>query len=181
LKNFSIDFPQTNIYIPLQIQAWRFALFNWINNSVLIDSTYNAWPESMLKMIQNTIYLRDSLFKNYKILFVIWDMRELGIKSNQEHKRLYYYLRNFWEIISIWTKTKENFWSHLSNFKYSKNAGKFLYNFLNNSKEKYIILFKWSQNTIFVEEALKEVLVSKNNFQKLVRQSEFWLKKKESY
>jgi hypothetical protein len=180
LNDFGINVPN-KIYIPLEIQPWIFTLFNWINRSVLIDSSYNAEPESMLSMIQNTIYLRDSIFKNYKILFVIWDMRELWKRSNQEHKKLYKYLKNFWEIISIWEKTKENFWPHLANFKYSNLASKFIRNFLNNSNEKYIVLFKWSQNAIFIEEAIKEVLLDKDNRKKLIRQSDFWKKKKESY
>ena len=80
LKNFGVNYIEAWNYVDLVNQNGRFNLFNWINGSVLIDSTYNAWPASMLKMIENTVYLRNSIFRKYHILFVIWDMRELGVK-----------------------------------------------------------------------------------------------------
>ena len=42
--------------------------------------------------------------------------------------------------------------------------------------EKFIILFKWSQNTIFLEEAIKEVLKNKEDEKELVRQESYWKK-----
>ena len=39
----------TEDFINLSIQSWRFSIFEWINGSILIDSTYNTWPESMKK------------------------------------------------------------------------------------------------------------------------------------
>lgn len=181
LENFWVNYIASWSYIELINQPWRFNLFNWINWSVLIDSTYNAWPASMFKMIQNTVYLRNSIFKNYEILFVIWDMRELWTKSRQEHRKLYHYLNAYWKIISIWKETRDNFGSHLWSFKYASDAWLFLKDYLERSEKKYIILFKWSQNTIFTEEALKQVLADKNNAKKLVRQDDYWMKNKKNY
>lgn len=181
LENFWVNYIQAWTYIELINQSGRFNLFNWINWSVLVDSTYNAWPASMFKMIQNTVYLRDSIFRNYEILFVIGDMRELWVKSRQEHRKLYYYLNTYWKIISIWKETRDNFGNHLWSFKYASDAWLFLKDYLERSDKKYIILFKWSQNTIFTEEALKQVLADKNNVKKLVRQDDYWMKKKKNY
>lgn len=181
LKELGVEFIPREASLKLKIQPWRFDLYNWINWSVLIDSSYNSCPESMFKMIENTKKLRKDIFKDYKMLFVIWDMRELWEKTNTEHKKLYTYLKSHWEIISIWKETKNNFWKHLKNFKYSKDAWKFLKEYLKEQSEKYLILFKWSQNTIFVEEALKEVLNDYTNIDKLVRQDKFWLDKKNKY
>lgn len=181
LKNFWVNYIEAWSYINLINQSGRFNLFNWVNGSVLIDSTYNAWPASMLKMIENTVYLRDSIFKKYEILFVIWDMRELWKKSNQEHRKLYHYLKSYWKIVSIWKETEHNFWKHLWNFKYSKDAWLFVKDYLERSDKKYIVLFKWSQNTIFTEEALKEVLADKRNAKRLVRQDAYWLENKKNY
>ena len=50
--------------------------------------------------------------------------------------------------------------------------------FLKRSDEKWIILFKGSQNTIFLEEAVKQVLVNKEDAKRLTRQSEWWMQKK---
>lgn len=181
LKNFGVNYIEAWNYVDLVNQNGRFNLFNWINGSVLIDSTYNAWPASMLKMIQNTVYLRDSIFRNYRILFVIWDMRELGVKSRQEHRKLYHYLKTYWKIVSIWKETMQNFGHHLWNFKYASDAWLFVRDYIEKSNEKYIVLFKWSQNTIFTEEALKEVLADKRNAKRLVRQDDYWLENKKNY
>jgi hypothetical protein len=41
-----------------------------------------------------------------------------------------------------------------------------------------LVLFKWSQNTIFLEEAIKYVLRYPEDGKKLCRQSTWWLEKK---
>jgi len=48
------------------------------------------------------------------------------------------------------------------------------------SDERYIILFKGSQNTIYTEEALSELL-PKSEHKKLPRQEKFWKQKKEVF
>lgn len=50
--------------------------------------------------------------------------------------------------------------------------------FLKRSDEKWIILFKGSQNTIFLEEAVKQVLANKADVKYLTRQSDRWMEKK---
>ena len=49
---------------------------------------------------------------------------------------------------------------------------------LKNTDEKWIILFKGSQNTIFLEEAVKRFLKNSEDIQHLTRQSDWWIKKK---
>ena len=49
---------------------------------------------------------------------------------------------------------------------------------LKNTDEKWIILFKGSQNTIFLEEAVKRFLKNSKDIEHLTRQSDWWLKKK---
>jgi UDP-N-acetylmuramoyl-tripeptide--D-alanyl-D-alanine ligase len=177
---FDIQFEDEE-YIELTNQPGRFSIFKWINDSVLIDSTYNAWPESMKKMIQNTIKLRDKVYSDYKIWFVIWDMRELWEVSLDEHKKLFEELSSADLLLSIWEQTKWAFPKNIKNFTYSRDAGIYLKEFLENSTDKYLILFKWSQNTIFSEEALKQVLGNKDDREKLVRQDFVWIEKKRDY
>lgn len=179
---FWVELKSSYAYINFKIIPWRFNLFNWINNSVLVDSTYNSSPESLLQMAENTRLIRDEIFRNYKIILVIWDMRELWDKAQPEHKRLFNMLKTYWPIISVWPLTKANFWHHLSNFKYSRDAWKYLRKYIEKNKsDRFIILFKWSQNTIFMEEAIKEVLYDKKQEGLLVRQEKFWLERKKSY
>ncbi len=177
LDYLKIHYPK-NINIEFKNQWWRFSIFKWINDSVLIDSTYNAWPESMKKMIDNTLSLKEKLFSDYKIIFMIWDMRELWNFSKEKHIELYNYLKDKWKNISIWKETEKYFWKEVINFKSSIDAWIYLKWLLEKNNEKYIVLFKWSQNTIFVEESLKQVLLEKNDIEKLVRQDKFWLAKK---
>ena len=48
-------------------------------------------------------------------------------------------------------------------------------------KQETIVYAKWSQNTIFIEEGLKILLKNKSDIQKLPRQAEFWMQKKEDF
>ncbi len=176
----------TNNFFNLDLQPGRFSIFQWINNSVLIDSTYNAAPESMIKMIKNTNYLRDNAFTDYKLWFVIWDMRELWSNSEKSHKELANSLLNADFVVTVWIETMKYLLPELDwrvnsirNYKLSKDAWIFINNLLlENKQDKFLILFKWSQNTIFTEEALKEVLLNELDKKALVRQSNEWLKKK---
>ncbi len=175
LDYLKINYPLDN-YLELKNQWWRFSIFKWVNNSILIDSTYNAWPESMKKMIENTISIRDNLFSDYKLWFIMWDMRELWKYSEEKHKEIFDLVKNSDLLLSIWKETKKYFWKQVKNFISSKEAWKYLKEALEKTKEKYVILFKWSQNTIFCEEALKEILKDKNDIKKLVRQETYWEK-----
>lgn len=173
----------------ITLQAWRFGIFQWIWNSILIDSSYNSAPESMKLMIKNTFSLRDDFYLDYKIGFVVWDMRELWESSEQEHKNLAQYLEKADFVVTVWNETKKYLFNELegkipllTNFVSSKKAWIFVENILKEHKhEKYIILFKWSQNTIFIEEALKEVLLNEIDKKKLVRQNQYWIKKKNDF
>jgi len=169
---------KNNLKLNYKMQAGRFSLFNWINNSILIDSSYNAWPESMKKMIENTIKLRDEVFIDYKLWFVIWDMRELWKDSDKLHKKIGKTLDKYDLVYTVWKEMKKNLKKENS-FLSSKEAWLKLKDFLKISNDKYLILFKWSQNTIFIEEALKQVLENEKDAIVLVRQSNYWMKQKE--
>lgn len=178
LNNFWVNISNNDESLELENQFWRFNIFSWIKDSILIDSTYNAWYESMKKMIENIRVLKNTIYKDYKLWFVIWDMRELWNFSKEEHEKLYLKLKDNDLLISIWKETKKYFPENIKNFSSSKDAWIYLKSLLYKNSYKYIILFKWSQNTIFTEEALKQVLLNKVDENKLVRQDELWLNKK---
>ncbi len=179
-KWFLLDY-EDNDYISFDIQKWRFDIYEWINESTIVDSSYNAWPQSVLKMIDNTLDIKKNLFQDYKVLFVLWDMRELWVNSASQHKKIFQYANKFGEIVSVWKETKEYFWEHLWNFKYSIEAGEFLKKYIELKNDKFIILFKWSQNTIFLEESIKVLLKNPLDRNNLVRQDPFWIEKKKNY
>ena len=188
LKNFTKQDIIIENTINIEIQPWRYSIFQWINKNILIDSTYNAWPESMKKMIKNIFFLKENLFKNYKIILVLWDMRELWEEiSKNEHEKLYNNVKKADLIYTVWKemqylvdilKTHTYKWI-LNNYKNSTKAWIDLKKYLDeNKKIKHIVLFKWSQNTIYIEEALKQILKNKEDEARLVRQSNDWMNKK---
>ncbi|PID87629.1 hypothetical protein CSB07_00405 [Candidatus Gracilibacteria bacterium] len=181
LNDYGIKINNNQEFLELENQAGRFSIFKGINNSVLIDSTYNAGFESMKKMINNTRQLQKQIYKDYKLCFVIGDMRELGKYAQEEHKKLFNEFDASDLLISVGKETKAYFPNNIKNFSSSTKAGLYLKGFIEKSKEKYLILFKGSQNTIFIEESLKQILLDKNDEKKLVRQNNYWLEKKKKY
>ncbi|PZM85729.1 hypothetical protein DLH72_01530 [Candidatus Gracilibacteria bacterium] len=179
LEKFGFDFStfEEEILINFELQNGRFRVFNGIFDSILIDSSYNSGPESMKAMIKNAVKIKKDIFPDYKNLFVLGDMREIGDNSSEKHKELFEFASKYGEIISVGKETLENFGKHIGNFKYSRQAGKILKSYLEENKdEKFVILFKGSQNTIFLEEAIKEVLKNKDDEKYLVRQEKYWKK-----
>jgi UDP-N-acetylmuramyl pentapeptide synthase len=181
LEDLWVRFDKLDEILIMENQAGRFNIFTWINNSILVDSSYNAGPESMKKMIDNVVILRKRLYPDYKLWFVIWDMRELWKFSEDSHKQLFIDLKSNDLLISVWKETSKYFDEATHKFLSSKEAWIFLKEKLLNSDDKYIVLFKWSQNTIFVEEALKQVLLDGNDEKKLVRQDKVWMNKKNKF
>ncbi len=170
-----------NIHLELSWQKARFAILQGINNSILVDSTYNAWPESMKKIIEDTQVLQQNLYRDYKIWYCLWDMREIWPTSWELHKEIYTLINSSDLIVCSNPEMMENFWEKAHKFKTSREAWKFLKNFLEKTNDKYLILFKWSQNTVFMEEALIQVLENKADEHKLCRQEDFWKQTKQEY
>lgn len=76
-----------------QLQPGRCSLFAGKEGSVLIDSTYNASPLSMRKLIDTAIMIQKSLPKKRKLMLVLGDMRELGDLTEKEHRLLAAYVQ----------------------------------------------------------------------------------------
>lgn len=148
----------------------------------LLDDTYNASPVAM----ENSLKTLYSLEASRKIA-VLGDMNELGDSSKLEHEKIGRLCdpKQLDLLITVGKLAKK----HLApiaekngckvlSFDKSPETGKFL-------KSKGIkdttILFKGSQGGIYLEEAIKPLLNNPADSQKLVRQSETWLKKKQQF
>ncbi len=180
-----------NMELNFDLQEWRFSFFDWIKDNIIIDSSYNSAPESTKKVIENVINIKESLYPKYKLVFVLWDMRELWEFSETEHRKIAWFISSCADIIYLlWDSMWSYAYDELLKIWYPKDK---VYHFLDNKKlwsslkkyledsdDKHIILFKWSQNTIFLEESVKYVLKDKSDFSKLPRQSNHWLKTKEN-
>lgn len=164
------------------LPAGRGSIFQGINNSIIIDSSYNASKASMLAYLDlsNTLSKKENL----PLILALGEMRELGLEAELEHKEI---AKKILQIqpqtillvgqsmikyvypLLVQNKVK------VEKFENSIKLGQYL---KENLKDNAVILFKGSQNTIFLEEAVKFVLKDKNDEKKLCRQSKFWFKKK---
>ena len=171
------------------LQPGRFTLFSSEKN-IFIDSTYNAAPESMKTIIENTKELQKSAFPDYKLGFVLGDMREIGEERESAHRNIAPFVLWSSFVFTIWPNMKDFLLDELNKNNYtgevystnsSRNLGTYLKSFIEKyNQEKYIVLFKGSQNTIFTEETLAVVL-SPEERKKLPRQSNDWKQKKEEF
>ena len=172
-----------------QLQPWRCSIFAGKEESILIDSTYNASPLSMRKLIDTTLILNKSLPQQRKVMLVLGDMRELGDLTEKEHRFLAGYVQQSADFVVLLGTSMHQFladelekiWFSSSRFQLCHSAsevGKFVLEYLKKSDEKWIVLLKGSQNTIFLEEAVKMLLKDSSEAQFLTRQSKRWLEKK---
>lgn len=151
----------------------RSSYFKGINNSHIIDSSYNSSPLATAEMLKLL-----STFKNPRIA-VLGDMRELGSESIKQHQQIYHLASKICHlIISVGPETQKYFGPKAIKFLYWWQAADYL---KKNLPPRSTILVKGSQNTIYLEELVKELLADKNDVPKLCRQSPYWLKIKSSF
>lgn len=171
------------------LQAGRFSMFER-NGNILIDSSYNAGPESMKKIITNTQLVRQELYPEYKIIYVLWDMREIGDAVEKAHTNIVSLMTDAIAVFTVGPYMYEYFVPELKNSSFSgelhsslssREIGLKLRKYLReNTDSKYLILFKGSQNTIFTEEALAAQLTPTQQ-KNLPRQTKDWKRKKDEF
>lgn len=153
-----------------------------INGIKIIDDSYNSSPLSV-KLALQTLY---NLTGDSKVA-VLGDMNELGASSEQEHlnvgklcnpknlKMLVTVGKNAQELIATTAAANG---CKVKSFKTSKEAGSFL---VSNLPHNSIVLFKGSEGGIYLEEAIKPILLHSSLDSQLVRQSSVWLERKEKF
>jgi UDP-N-acetylmuramyl pentapeptide synthase len=176
-----------------KLQPGRLSVFDWKFDTLIIDSTYNASPLSVRKTIDTVYTIRNNCFQKSEIWLILWDMRELWDLTESEHRKLAGYVSQSGDQLFLLGKSMndyladelEKIWAtdNLTVCKTLKNLNKTVEDRLKerNDKNPIILVFKWSQNTIFLEEAVKHFLKNKQDEGFLTRQSEFWMKKKSEF
>lgn len=185
----SLDVPKETIIKGLQsfsLPKSRSLLLTGINNSKIIDSSYNASKSAVFAFLDMVKLLKKE--SKRPIVFLFGDMRELGDEAKIEHEAVaekligivdYLYLvgpltQKFvlpsYPLTPTTYSLKEIRW-----FLNAKFAGEYLKDHI---PANALILVKGSQNTIFLEEAIKYILADKEDTKKLCRQSAFWLEVK---
>ena len=181
------------IELTYKLQPWRLSIFEWKSNTIIIDSTYNASPLSVRKTIDTVYNIRKSCFPKSEIWLILWDMRELWDLTESEHRKLAGYVSQSADQLFLLGKSMHNFladelekiWgtNNLSITESIKQLNKTIEIWLKVKKDNnpVLLVFKWSQNTIFLEEAVKHFLKNKEDEKLLTRQSDFWMKKKSDF
>lgn len=159
----------------LEILPGRGKIFQGINNSTLIDSSYNSSLEptgASLRMLKQVAGPKN------RTIAILGDMRELGEQAGDDHQGLEKVaLKNADLIIGIGPLTAKYFKSKkILKF---ENAYEALRKIKEIIKANDLILIKGSQNTILLEIIVEELLENKSDVENLCRRSEYWDKQRE--
>jgi len=161
-----------------KLPAGRFSLFKGLKNTTLIDSSYNSSPialKSALEFLGST--------KDTTRIAVLGDMRELGVLEKSEHEKAAQIIyQNVDKVILIGPLMskyalpkllnlnfpKEDLWA----FENAKGVGDFIFKKVIAGEE--LILVKGSQNTLFLERIVEDLLINQKDRDKLCRQGKYW-------
>ena len=174
------------------VEKGRWKILSWMYDSRIIDGSYNGWYLPITKWIEEVTKIQ----WDENIILFLWDMRELGDLTESVHRDLLNYIltshkhiHQFYSIILVGENMGKYVFPYLKDiqscdirhFNNSKIAGLYILWRIKESKNRCVIYVKWSQNTIFLEEGIKEFLLNKNDINMLCRQSESWIHKKDKY
>ena len=165
----------------MQPVAGRMQPLEGIENSLIIDDSYNASPLAVEAALR-TLYDIESSQR----IAVIGSMNELGEYSRKAHElvgSLCDYEKLEW-VVTIGEEAEKYLapaakqqGCQVRSFRSPYQAGGFVNSVLR--PDGAVVLFKGSQNGVFAEEAIKVILKNPTDEEKLVRQSEAWMKKKQ--
>ncbi len=159
----------------------RLQILNGIKNSVIIDDTYNASPDAVINSLK---LLYNQKTKNK--IAVLGNMNELGKFSKEEHQRVGDFCnpKQLELVVTVGDDANKYLASSaekrgctVEKFSNPYDAGKYVEGIIKNDTA---ILIKGSQNKVYLEEAIKQFLANPEDIDKLVRQSEHWLKIKQN-
>lgn len=164
----------------------RFSIIDGKKETTIIDGSYNASPESMKAAL---LFLGSLEMKKGKRIAVIGDMRELGPLAEKKHKEIAQIaakvashivcvgalMRQFAvpELIRTGFDSK-----NLDVYETAEGVGGMINSLLERGD---VILVKGSQNTIFLETVVKELLQDASDVHLLCRQSAYWQGVRETF
>lgn len=160
----------------------RMNVLRGVNESIVIDDTYNSSPLA----VESALRALYQLNVPQKIA-VLGSMNELGDSSGQEHElvaqwcdpiQLSHLVTVGEEAAKYLAPIAQTRGCQVTSFKGPLEAGAFVHKFL---EKGGAVLFKGSQGGIYLEEAVKVVLHSTEDEEKLVRQSPEWMAKKQKF
>ncbi len=160
----------------------RMSVLRGVRGSMLIDDTYNSSPAAASAALQSLYGIQAP-----QRIALLGDMNELGSLADGEHQALGAMCDSSllsW-VVTVGEKS-EQFLSpaarargcQVKSFRSALEAGAFVNSVLD---EGGVVLAKGSQGGIYLEEAVKILLASTTDEERLVRQSEAWMDKKTAF
>ncbi len=157
----------------------RMNILRGVNNSMIIDDSYNASPMAVEAALQ-TLYNIDTPQR----IAILGSMNEFGELSQQAHEsvgalcdpnKLEFVVTVGDDAKNFLASTAKTKGCQVKSFDSPYDAGGFVHSVI---KPGGVILVKGSQNRIFTEEATKVLLHDAQDEAQLVRQSPEWMEKK---
>lgn len=179
--------------LDLVLQPGRMSFFAGVSESIILDSSYNASPKSVQKVIENALMFKKQLPHYHKLLLIIGDMRELGDREEREHRKIAAFLDIADHLILVGNAVRhtqdelikigyspQKIYHTRSALDAASHAKKILHADKDND-EHYLVMVKGSQNTIFLEEAVAHLLRYPSQKTHLTRQSRERKNKKDKF
>jgi len=174
----------------LTIPKGRSSLFTGIKGSLIVDSSYNSSKTTVLSFLEMLSSLKKKTGR--PVLFLMGDMRELGNESQQEHEevarailkvvdQLYCVGAQTQEFVVPIVKEMLGKKGMTSKVEWYKNAIQAGLHIKEEMPENAIVFVKGSQNTLYLEEAVKFLLENQNDAKNLTRQEDYWMKIKQEF
>ena len=160
----------------------RMNLLSGINDSTIIDDSYNSSPLAAKSALE-TLYQLPAKTK----VAVLGDMNELGDTTAAEHRTLGTLCdpAHLSHVITVGPNAarflapaaKDNGCT-VTSFDKATDAVELLQSL---ARQDTVLLFKGSQGGVYLEEAIKPLLKNSTDSKKLVRQSKEWRHKKQTF
>lgn len=156
--------------------AGRMQILAGKRGSIIIDDTYNASPVAVEAAL-DVLYATEAPQR----IAILGSMNELGEDSATLHSEVGGYCnpKKLDLVVTIGKEANENLAPVAKNqgcrveiFTSPYEAGRFVATKL---KAGGVVLAKGSQNSVFAEEAVKQLLANQSQARKLVRQTPYWL------
>ncbi len=165
-----------------ELPKGRATLLKGIRDSVIIDSSYNASRASVDAFLG---LLRELKEKTHRpVVFAFGDMRELGQEAAIEHAAVAEQIPSVADYLFcvgpltkqyVLPRVPKEIFKEVEWFSNAHGLGVYLRDQL---PPRALVLIKGSQNQIFLEEAIKYILVDKGDEKKLCRQEGYWMSRK---
>lgn len=161
-----------------ELPPGRMSVIPGINNSVILDSSYNSSPEPLREALK---VLKEIGSKKRKVA-VLGNMNELGANAKTLHEQIGEVIPGYVDFLitvggeakSFASKAKEKGMgaANIHSFDTALEAAEF---FKNKVNENDLILVKGSQNKVRLEKFIKEIMAHPESAEKLlVRQEKVW-------